>query len=419
MPVATDSARAAAPAPWLTIVGIGEDGLAGLGADARAALGAAQVVFGGARHLALLPAPTGAWAAQTRIPWPRPFAAAYDQLLARRGDPVCVLASGDPMLYGIGACLAARLPRAELRILPAPSAVSLAAARLGWAVQDTRLIAAHGRALAQVNRYLAPGVRLLVFAADEQTPGQLAALLAARGFGASQLTVLEHLGGPAERHLSGRAADWPHPPGARLNLIAVACQADPATRCLSRRCALPDDAYAHDGQLTKRDVRAATLARLAPLPGELLWDVGAGCGSIGIEWMRAEPGCHALAIEPNAARRALIAHNRDALGVPDLTIVAGRAPDALAGLAPPDAVFIGGGLTIAGVVEQCWEALAPGGRLVANAVTLQSEAVLATLHARIGGELTRIALAQAAPLGRFDGWRPAMPVTILCAHKQR
>lgn len=398
---------------WLTIVGIGEDGLSGLGEAARQAISEASVLFGGERHLGLIPIHEG----QQRLPWPSPFGAAYDQLLAHRGRPVCVLASGDPMLFGIGGSLAARVPAAEMRILPAPSSVSLTAARLGWALQDVQLVPAHGRPLERVNLYLAPGARLLVLAADGETPARLAALLDARGYGASRLSVFERVGGPAERRIDGTAGGWSCPSCAALNLIAVECIPAPETRALSRRGALPDDAFAHDGQLTKRDVRAATLARLAPLPGELLWDVGAGCGSIGIEWMRADRGCRAIAVEPSEGRRALIDRNRRDLGVPNLELIAGRAPEALEGLEPPDAIFIGGGLTVEGVAERCWEALKPGGRLVANAVTIQSEAFLVALRARIGGELTRISVAHASPLGRFDGWRTAMPVTILTAEK--
>lgn len=399
--------------PWLTIVGIGEDGLAGLGDEARRAVAEARHLFGGERHLGLIPATDG----QERSPWPTPFDTAYERLLGYRGTAVCVLASGDPMLYGIGGSLASRLPPDEMRIVPAPSSVSLAAARMGWSLQDTQVIPAHGRPLARVNLYLAEGARLFVLSGDGKTPARLAELLTAQGFGASRLSVFERIGGPAERRLDAPAAAWPHPNCDALNLIAVACRGDADCRPLSRRAGLPDQAFAHDGQLTKRDLRAATLARLAPLPGELLWDVGAGCGSICIEWMRAEDRCRAIAIEPDAARRALIEQNRDRLGVPDLVLVAGRAPAALAGLAPPDAIFIGGGLTVAGVAERCWEALKPGGRLVANAVTLQSESLLVEWRDRIGGDLTRISVAQAAPLGRFDGWRTAMPVTILVAVK--
>lgn len=401
--------------PWLTIVGIGEDGLAGLGNEARRAITEAQVLFGGERHLGLIPVQAG----QQRQPWPSPFSAAYAALLAHRGHPVCVLASGDPMLFGIGGSLAERLSPGEMRILSAPSSVSLAAARMGWSLQDTHLVPAHGRPLERVNLYLAHRARIIVLSADGHTPRQLAALLAAHGFGDSRLSVFERLGGPAERRVDGMASDWTHGSCAALNLVAIDCRADADTLLLSRRCGLPDTAYTHDGQLTKRDVRAMTLARLAPLPGELLWDVGAGCGSIGIEWMRADRRCRAIAIESDASRRALIERNRAALGVPDLTLVAGRAPAALAGLEPPDAIFIGGGVTVEGVSERCWEALKPGGRLVANAVTVQSEAFLVGLRERIGGELARISVAQTVPLGRFDGWRTAMPVTILTAVKFR
>jgi precorrin-6Y C5,15-methyltransferase (decarboxylating) len=399
--------------PWLTIAGIGEDGLAGLGAAAQAAIAEAELLIGGERHLALVPQRPG----QERRSWPSPFAGAYALLRAERGRRVCVLASGDPMCFGIGSRLAAEYPADELRILPAVSSLSLAAARIGWALQEVRVLPAHKRSLARLALHLAPGVRLLVLSADGATPAQIAALLRERGFGASRMILLERLGGAAERRLEGTAGAWTSTECAALNLVAIECRAATGQQPLSRRAGLPDDAYQHDGQLTKRDVRAATLARLAPQPGELLWDIGAGCGSIGIEWMRAEASCRAIAIEPERERRALIAHNAERLGVPELSLVAGRAPGALAQLPAPDAIFIGGGLTAEGVTEHCWQALRPGGRLVANGVTLQTEAALIALRARIGGELTRLSVAQAAPLGGFDGWRPAMPVTLLAAVK--
>lgn len=398
-------------AAWLSVVGLGEDGWAGLVEPARAAVTSAEVVMGGARHLSLLPPCSD----QLRIEWPTPFSGAFDMVSAHRGRAVCVLASGDPMLYGMGASLAKRFPSEEMRIFPGPSAFSLAAARLGWPLQDCITLTVHGRPLAQIQSRLTPGARLLVLSENGGTPAQLAALLCDRGFGDSVLHVLEHMGGAKEHRVEGTARGWSYPPGADLNVVAVHCQgAGPAFPCLA---GLPDDAFAHDGQLTKRDIRALTLARLAPLPGQLLWDVGAGCGSVGIEWMRSHPSCRAVAIEANAARRALIEHNRDALGVPGLDIIAGRTPEALVGLPTPDAIFIGGGLSCDGVVSACWEALAPGGRLVANAVTVQGEAVLARLHADIGGELIRIAVSHAQTLGRFDAWQPAMPVTVLSAQK--
>jgi precorrin-6Y C5,15-methyltransferase (decarboxylating) len=259
-----------------------------------------------------------------------------------------------------------------------------------------------------VRRVLAPGARVLVLSEGADTPGELAALLADDGWGDSALTVLEQLGGPGERRLDGTARHWVHPPGDPLNLVAVTC--DGPGRALTP--GLPDDAFDHDGQLTKREVRAVTLALLGPRRGELLWDVGAGNGSIALEWLRAHPTCRAVAVEPDPARAARIAANADALGVPGVRVVEGRAPDALDGLPTPDAIFIGGGVTADGVLPRCWDALPAGGRLVANAVTVESEGVLGAARARLGGELTRLSVARAAPVGGFTGWRPAMPVTI-------
>ena len=396
---------------WLTVVGVGEDGLDGLGGASRVAIAEAAVLIGGRRHLDMVPGlPGQERMGQERLAWPSPFSA--DPVLARRGTPVCVLASGDPMFWGVGATLARLLPDGEMRVLPAPSAASLAAARLGWPLQEVVVLSATGRPLEQVHRHLHQGARLLVLAGGGGDPARLAHLLRESGFGASRLFVLEHMGGARERRLEGIAADWPHAECAGLLVMAVECHGGPGWSGLA---GLPDEAYRHDGQLTKRDVRAVTLAYLAPRPGEVLWDVGAGSGSIGIEWMRSHPSCRALAIEADAARQALIAHNRNALGVPGLHLVAGFAPEALAGLDTPDAVFIGGGLTAEGVLETCWQALRPGGRLVANAVTLQSEALLTAWQARTAGTLTRLSVAHAGPLGRFDVWRTAMPVTILGA----
>ncbi|RQN36876.1 bifunctional cobalt-precorrin-7 (C(5))-methyltransferase/cobalt-precorrin-6B (C(15))-methyltransferase [Paraburkholderia tropica] len=403
---------------WLTVIGIGDDGYAGLGRAARRALFEADVVTGGERHLAMLPARVGA----RREAWPQPFSVA--PLLALRESSqsqsrVCVLASGDPMCFGVGATLARHVPIDEMAVLPAPSSLSLAAARLGWALQDVAAVSLVGRPLDALRRHLFARSRVLALSADGRTPAALAALLAAQGFGATRLSVFEHLGGALERRIEGRADAWQVDECAALNLVAFECEADDARRAdaWTLTPGLPDDAFQHDGQLTKRDVRALTLARLAPTPGALLWDVGAGSGSIGIEWMRAHPACRAIAIEANAQRQRFIEHNRHALGVPALQLVAGRAPDALAGLAAPDAVFIGGGVTVPGVLDACWERLAPGGRLVANAVTVQSEAALVAWRAQHGGTLTRIGIGEAEPLGRFDTWRQALPVTLYDVRK--
>jgi precorrin-6Y C5,15-methyltransferase (decarboxylating) len=397
--------------PWLTVVGIGEDGFKGLGKTARRALLQAGQVFGGQRQLDLLPACIRA----ERSPWPSPFS--LSPVLEQHGTPTCVLASGDPMLFGVGASLARQVSADEMRVLPAPSSYSLAAARLGWPLQDVVTLSVVARPLAALNAQLHNGLRLLVLSNDGSSPAAIAELLRARGFGPSRMTVLEHLAGDAERRVEGIASEWTDLPIAALNLVAIECRAEPGAPRLSLLAGLADSAFEHDGQLTKRDVRAITLARLAPAPGELLWDVGAGCGSIGIEWMRAHPSCRALAVEADEGRQLLIEHNRDALGVPGLQLIRGRAPQALQGLEAPDAIFIGGGVTRPGVLDTCWQRLRSGGRLVANAVTLQSETALITWREQHGGELTRIHIAHAKPLGEFDTWRQALPITLLEAIK--
>jgi len=400
-------------APWLTIIGIGEDGVEGLGRAAREALAGAEIIFGGRRHLDFLDDAIPG----RRIAWPTPFSAAVDMILSHRGKAVVVLASGDPMLYGMGATLTRYIPPEEMHILPFPSSFSLAAARMAWPLQEVTLLSVHGRPLEIIHAHFQPGNRLLILSNDGETPAAVARLLDARGFGESRLSVLEHLGGPKERRIEGTASDWAHGRAADLNVLAVECRGGAEAVAYSPVAGLPDAAFENDGQLTKRDVRAVTLARLAPMPRALLWDVGAGCGSIGIEWMRVHPTCRAIAIEAHAGRQTMIERNRLALGMPGLELVRGEAPAALAGLEVPDAIFIGGGFTDEGVAEACWKSLKPGGRLVVNAVTMESEAMLVQWRKKTGGELTRLSVAQAAPLGSFNVWRQALPVTILSAVK--
>jgi len=391
----------------VTVVGIGADGWAGLAEPGRDAVRTAEIVLGGTRQLDLV---AGHTKADARA-WPSPMLPALPGLFAELADRrVCVLASGDPMLHGIGTTLARVLGPERLHVVPHPSSVSLACARMGWAVDGVEVVSAVARPLARVHRVLAPNARVLVLSEDAATPAALAALLVDAGYGGSELSVLEQLGGPAEHRVDGTAADWAAAPGDPLNVVAVACVG--LGLGFGEVPGLPDDAYDHDGQLTKREVRAVTLAHLAPRPGELLWDVGAGNGSIGIEWLRAHRTCRAVAVEADETRADRIATNAAALGVPSLRVVRGRAPDALAGLPPPDAVFVGGGVTNPGVLNACRAALRPGGRLVANAVTLEAEAVLVDGRARYGGSLVRIEVSRAAPLGGLTGWRPAMPVTI-------
>ncbi|MGE4218312.1 MAG: precorrin-6y C5,15-methyltransferase (decarboxylating) subunit CbiE [Alphaproteobacteria bacterium] len=399
-------------APWLSVIGIGEDGLDGLSPSARALLDRAELLVGGTRHLAMLPED-----GRERWPWPSPMTPMLDRIAGERGRRVCILASGDPMWFGVGASLARRIPPAEMLVLPAPSAFSLAAARLGWPLAETVCLSLCGRPLAAVNAALAPGARLLLLSQDGETPAQIAQLLADSGWGDSRMVVLERMGGPQEGRIEGAAADWSAPRCADLNTVAVACVASPWARPLPALAGLPDDAFRHDGQLTKREVRAATLARLAPLPGQTLWDVGAGCGSIAIEWLRAAPRSQAFAVERDPDRGAMILANAEALGVLRLRLVPGEAPAALDGLPPPDAVFIGGGIGGNGILERCWDALRPGGILVANTVTAEGERAILDWQASHGGDLVRIAISRAAPVGRRLGWRPMMPVTQLAAVK--
>ena len=394
------------------MIGIGEDGLSGLTPAARALIETAEVLVGGARHLGMVP-DSGA----ERIRWERPLAATIDAIETRRGAMVAVLATGDPMWYGIGVTLSRRFPREEMTILPQPSAFSLAASRLGWPLADCAAITLHGRPLDTVRLHLAPDRRILILSEDGATPRAVAELLTKLGWGSSQLTVLARLGGSRETVVAGEAHSWSDRRVPDLNAIAVSCIPGPGARPLPRLAGLPDDAFEHDGQLTKREVRAATLAALAPLPGETLWDVGAGCGSIAIEWLRLAEGRSAVAIERNAARAATIARNACALGVPGLRIVAGSAPEALESLPQPDAVFIGGGIGTAGVLAEAWASLRPGGRLVANVVTAEGEARLLEWHARHGGVLTRIAVSRAEPVGPHHLWRPLATVTQLAAVK--
>lgn len=408
-----------APAsPALTVVGIGADGWDGLPATSQQALRTAETLIGGPRQLALLPEEC----AGVRVPWPSPLRPAVPGLLAdHAGRRVCVLASGDPMFYGIGRTLTevlADTPDApRLRVLPHPSSVSYACARLGWPVEDTEVVTLVGRPAATLAAALHDGRRLLVLSAGAGTPAEVAALLCAHGFGPTHIRVLEQLGGDRETLAEGTADTWTRPPADPLNVLALDCVRAPDALRLGAVPGLPDAAYEHDGQLTKRHVRAATLAALAPAPGELLWDIGGGSGSIAIEWLRTHRTCRAVTVERDPARAARIGRNARTLGVPSLRVVPGSAPDALDGLPTPDAVFIGGGLTAPGLLDACWDALPPGGRIVANTVTLESEALLADRHRRHGGDLVRLAVAHAVPVGGFTGWRQAMPVTQWSATK--
>lgn len=390
---------------WLSIVGIGEDGLDGLSATARGLIARADLVIGGRRQLALAGA-----LVKVPMPWPSPLMNAIPHILAQRGRPVCILATGDPFSYGIGATLSAHVAADEILCLPAPSAFSLAAARLCWPLQTTACLSVHGRPLELLVPHLQPGARILALSWDERTPDAIAALLVARGMGSSRLTVLERMGGPGERVRSCDAKDARFADCDALNCIALEVVAERGARVVPLAQGLADDLFEHQGQITKREVRAVTMSSLAPLRGELLWDIGAGSGSIGIEWMLAHPENRAIAIEPRADRVALIGRNAAALGVPDLQVVEGAAPEALQNLPVPDAIFVGGGVDD-GALAGAMAVLAPGGRLVVNAVTLETEAVLMAQYQAHGGRLTRIEISHVEPLGSLSGWRPTRPVT--------
>lgn len=397
--------------PRITVVGVGADGWPGLPERVRTTIAAAPVVLGGRRHLDLLPDVPG----QVREVWPSPLRAGLPALLDRHaGRPVVALASGDPLLSGVATTLIDLLGADAVDVVPAVSSVTLARARLGWAAEDTEVLTLVGRDEALLVRQLAPGRRLLVLSSDASTPDRVAGLLRAHGYAGTRMTVLGDLGSAHETRVEGTAGSWDATVSA-LHVLALEL-VGPVVG--SWAAGLPDTAYEHDGQLTKRDLRASALARLAPQPGQLLWDVGAGAGSVGIEWMRAHPTCRAVAVEADPARAARIARNAGALGVPGLVVVEGRAPDALVDLPVPDAVFVGGGATAPGLIDACLRALPAGGRLVVHGVTLETESVLGAAYAEHGGELTRIAVETAAPVGSFTGWTPARAVTQWAVTKE-
>ncbi len=304
MPLPEPVGRDTAASPrWLSIIGIGEDGIDGLSAAARGLIGAAEIVYGGRRHLGLA-APLIRGAAR---PWPSPFDGAADEVLAHRGRQICVLASGDPFHYGVGPLLASRIDPREMIALPAPSAFSLAAARLGWSLPHTTLLSVHGRAPDLIRPHLQPGARILALTSDGDGPATLARLLTDLGFGESPLVVLEALGGPRERIRGTRAAAFDFGTVDSLNTMAIEVAAAPGARIIARAAGLADSLFEHDGQITKREIRAITLSSLAPRRGELLWDIGAGAGSVSIEWMLADPPLmRAIAVEQRADRAARI-----------------------------------------------------------------------------------------------------------------
>ncbi|MCF6444915.1 precorrin-6y C5,15-methyltransferase (decarboxylating) subunit CbiE [Nereida sp. MMG025] len=391
-------------APWLHIVGFGEDGFDGLTPATRAVVEAAEIIIGGDRHHTLAPNISA-----QRVSWPSPFDALIETLESYKNQRVVVLATGDPLWFSVGARIGRAIDSSQIVYHPQLSAFQLAAARMGWSLADVETLTVHGRPVEQMVAFIQPDQRLIVLTTGAETPAQIAKFLADRGFGASKMTVLAAMGGDREERFDGTAATWSHQVPA-FNTLCVECIAAPDAALLPRVPGLSDDLFQHDGTMTKQEIRAVTVAKLMPMRGALLWDIGTGCGSVAVEWMRAARYTRAIGIEPRADRRALAAANALALGAPKLELIEGETPNALNGLEAPDAVFIGGGLSEE-TFDAAWSALRPLGRLVANAVTLDSEALLIHLHEKHGGQLVKLQVHRAEPIGPYKGWRPAMPVT--------
>ena len=390
---------------WLTIIGIGEDGLSGLGNSIRDTVKDAEYLFGGERHLKLVN--------KKGFVWKSPLEDSFLELDQLQDKNVVVIASGDPMWFGIGATLGRRYGPSAIKIIPAPSAFSLVAGRLIWPLADIECLTVHGRDLDRVKAFLMHGNRLIILANDGQTPNQLAKLLREAGFSKSFITVFSHLGATNEGHFDGTASDWGHEDIPDLNTVAIECIADEGLQPKARTPGLSDEVFEHDGQLTKREVRAITISSLAPMPGQMLWDIGAGCGSIGIEWLRGTLNARAIAVERNMDRLGMINRNALALGVPELKVVFGEALTEIIGLPAPDAVFIGGGVTSDGLLEYCWQNLKPNGRLVANSVTFEGEQRLFEVHQKLGGDLNKIEISRAQTVGGFSSWQALKSVTQL------
>ena len=397
---------------WLHVVGIGEEGIENLNENARRLIADADVVVGGERHLAKISVTPA-----ERMTWPSPFHPLIKEIESHRGKKVVVLATGDPSYYGVAASYVKAFGAQALNIVPAPSAFSLAAARLGWSLEDAVTLSLHGRPYERLHAFLQDKAKLLLLTDKHASPQRIAATLCKLRYSRSRLTVLERLGGAEEKITSALACDWSVTQVDRLNTVAIECVADVNALVKPRLGGLADEAFEHDGQLTKREVRAVTLAHLAPQPYDCLWDVGAGCGSVAIEWLRCDASLRAYAIEKEPRRCELLRRNAGLLGTPNLNLITGQAPQALSDLPAPDAIFIGGGIDAQDVFETCWRALKPGGRLVANVVSLQGQRRLLEYHERFGGNLTQLSIARAQAIGRFHGFQPLRPVTQLAVVK--
>jgi len=402
---------------WLTIIGIGADGLPSVGAAGREAIAKAALLVGGERHQAMI-ADAELSAGVERMTWHCGIRETAEKLRAWQGKPVCVLVTGDPMHFGAGATLARYFEADEMTVLPHPGAFSLACARMVWSVPDVTTMTVHGRALEAINLHVRPGAKIVVLSWNGETPASLADILTSRGFGPSRITVLADMGAPEEARFEGTADDWPHDTVSDLNTVCIECVPGRDAVWWPRTPGLPEAAYMHDGQITKREVRAVTLSALGPCPDETLWDLGAGSGSVAIEWLRAVDGTSAVAFERNASRIENMRVNAANLGVPRLRIVEGALPGSLdRGDSAPDAIFIGGGLMEDGILDKAFAALKPGGRMVVNAVTVEGQAALVTWGKAKGGELSRLAVARADDVGARSAFRPMMEVLQMRVRK--
>lgn len=401
---------------WITVIGIGADGLAGFSPAGRAALKEAALVVGGARHQEMI-ADTDLRTNAERLTWSCGIGTGMDEMEEWRGKPVVVLATGDPMDYGAGSMLARRFDPTEIAVIAHPGAFSLACARMVWSRPDTVTMTVHGRAFAALNLHIRPAARIIALSWNGETPKILADILSAKGFGASRMTVFSDMGAADELRFEGTAEGWPHEEVPDLNTVCIECVAGADAVYWPRTPGLPETAFEHDSQITKREVRAVTIAHLAPQPGQVLWDVGAGCGSVAIEWLRAVDGAQAYAIESDDSRSDIIRKNANNLGVPRLGVVMGAAPRALANLPDPDTIFVGGGVSQAGVLEACWDRLGADGLLVANAVTIEAQQRLMEYGSGAGAAFTRISTARSGNVGSLTAMRPMMEVLQMVVKK--
>ena len=401
---------------WITVIGVGADGLDGLTSSTRDHVACADLLVGGERHQAMVP-DSDLKAGAERLTWSCGIASAMDEIANWRGKSVVVLASGDPLYFGAGSTLARHFGAAEINVIPYPGAFSLACARMVWPIPDATTMTVHGRAHAGLNLHIRPGARIVALSWNGESPAKLANILRDRGFGPSTIVVFSDMGTVEEQRFDGTAENWPHATVPDINTVCIDCTPGPDANWWPRTPGLPEEAFEHDSQITKREVRAATLAALAPQPGELLWDVGAGCGSVSVEWLRSTDGTRAIAIERHEDRLKYIETNASTLGVPRLEIVAGEAPSALSDLATPDAIFIGGGVSNADILKACWERLAGGGRMVANAVTLEAQQQLMNFGASHDATFTRMSVARSGAVGELTTLRPMMDVLQLYVRK--